>query len=445
MGRQGQGHEHHLALDEMSRVLTASRLLFLVTLLASCVCASGCEQDTAKKATAAPIAMAPAMEARAVDKPGAGRAAAFPSSPDEDAPTGDTNGPPSLWSWNLEHARASREKPASVSFVGPSLTGLVTCVYEAPTDSSAQTIECSLLNPGGRPDVHNRLWKKEIEHGGTRYDSASLTVASQGTQLFVVMYSRASSGGVAMALDFTDGDLLWSQRLEALGDIEHSEYNTEVRAGYTRLPGVEESALVVYGNESQGRYVEVFHPVMGHRIRHDKLPPLEPLLRPDPETEPWGLGVDGEASVSIKQGWGYYSLVEVGDKRLALRKFEGHRRELWGVGADGEDTENIRCFFEQGDAVFIALQSGHDVVLTVYAAEDGEKRASQVISNTSLELVCERGEDFATIYLERPAKQSDVEPDAKLPDGATLRVIREYDSRGNQVSDIRGIWSKTSK
>jgi hypothetical protein len=59
------------------------------------------------------------------------------------------------------------------------------------------------------------------------------------------------------------GAVAWHPRLIGLGSVGHSKYSNRVKI---RLHG---ARLAVYGNESAGRYTEIFDTANGSRLHHE--------------------------------------------------------------------------------------------------------------------------------------------------------------------------------
>lgn len=70
-------------------------------------------------------------------------------------------------------------------------------------------------------------------------------------RVILVHHSVISSGATAVALDAATGRILWTTELEALGPVAHSQYLNHVAV---ELQG---GAIVVFGDEIGGRYIEV--------------------------------------------------------------------------------------------------------------------------------------------------------------------------------------------
>lgn len=81
---------------------------------------------------------------------------------------------------------------------------------------------------------------------------AALLVLDQ--RVYVAEHGRISSGATLSAFDLASGGQLWSLPVHGLGPIGHSKYANRVE-----LAAIQ-GAIVVFGNESSGRYIEVFAP-----------------------------------------------------------------------------------------------------------------------------------------------------------------------------------------
>lgn len=91
-------------------------------------------------------------------------------------------------------------------------------------------------------------------------------IAASADAVFVVTYCAISSGAVVTAFDGERGRVLWTTRLEALGDVAHSEYynDLDVRA--------EDGKVIVSGWEAYGKYVEVLDAKTGEDLGNRKEP-----------------------------------------------------------------------------------------------------------------------------------------------------------------------------
>ena len=91
-------------------------------------------------------------------------------------------------------------------------------------------------------------------------------MALQGDTLYVVHHSSIASGAQLSAFDVHRGKLLWSERLKALGEVEHSKYRNE-----TQLVVDEDAKVVtVFGKEAAGSYVEQRSMESGTLVAHSR-------------------------------------------------------------------------------------------------------------------------------------------------------------------------------
>jgi len=91
-------------------------------------------------------------------------------------------------------------------------------------------------------------WKIEVP----RDFVPAAALAADDERVFLVHHSLIGSGAEAMAFAAADGRLLWRTPLRGLGPVAHSEY--ENHTAVELLPG---AAIVIFGSESAGRYIEV--------------------------------------------------------------------------------------------------------------------------------------------------------------------------------------------
>jgi hypothetical protein len=96
-------------------------------------------------------------------------------------------------------------------------------------------------------------------------DEASIDAGAQAA--YVALYRRGATGARMRAVDVETGLVLWEVSLEALGLFHHSKYANRVQV---RLV---EEWVVVYGDESSGRYVEARAATDGRLIGRRLLTP----------------------------------------------------------------------------------------------------------------------------------------------------------------------------
>ena len=94
------------------------------------------------------------------------------------------------------------------------------------------------------------------------------TVFTQlGNTVFVTDFSPIATGCRVIAYDLKAGKQLWKCSLKGNPPERHSKYRHQVTIT------VDDDAVLVYGNESNGRYIEYVDAKTGKTIGHKKLPP----------------------------------------------------------------------------------------------------------------------------------------------------------------------------
>lgn len=89
-----------------------------------------------------------------------------------------------------------------------------------------------------------------------------------GDRLYYVLFNPAESGGTVVAVDLAHNAKIWKIALRALGPVAHSTYQTQFRIEAAGNPAV----IVVYGNESLGRYIEILDTNTGRTVGHKVFP-----------------------------------------------------------------------------------------------------------------------------------------------------------------------------
>jgi hypothetical protein len=92
-------------------------------------------------------------------------------------------------------------------------------------------------------------------------------------RLYYARFSFGSSGGTIVAVDLKTGTELWTSPLKALGPVQHSAYQNRL----TLTAGSDE--VIVQGNESFGRYIEVKSAATGETLAHKVFPKVEPARK----------------------------------------------------------------------------------------------------------------------------------------------------------------------
>ncbi len=94
------------------------------------------------------------------------------------------------------------------------------------------------------------VWQQPLpKDGGT---DAAVLVDNPHGRAYVAQYSAIASGASVYGFDLATGKQRWVTPVRGLGPVDHSEYLNHVTLRLVR------GALVVFGDEAQGRYIEVF-------------------------------------------------------------------------------------------------------------------------------------------------------------------------------------------
>jgi len=104
-------------------------------------------------------------------------------------------------------------------------------------------------------------WVKAIDAATT--DSAALAVYED--KLFAALYWHGATGCRVLALAIDTGAQHWETTLTGLGSMGHSRYINRVQLN------VSGDRLVVFGNESAGKYIEVLDPSSGRQVQIQKI------------------------------------------------------------------------------------------------------------------------------------------------------------------------------
>lgn len=168
----------------------------------------------------------------------------LPAAPDEDRLQ-------PAWRWR-HPARGDAETPCRFVKGGP---GGASFHLVLDDDGNKGTVECK--SPEGET-----LWLAELAPQGG--DCGVLLAARE--RVFVARCPCIASGCVLIALDMVSGKRLWRTRLEALGPVGHSQYLNRVQLSFQPDHG-----LVVYGNESGGKYIEVVDPATGRSLSNRRV------------------------------------------------------------------------------------------------------------------------------------------------------------------------------
>jgi hypothetical protein len=125
-----------------------------------------------------------------------------------------------------------------------------------------------------RPANYENSWEpfivRIVDKGQEIYSfpAHSETVFTQEWDVvYVADFSPIASGCTVVAYDLKERKELWRCPLKGNPPQAHSEYRHQVNI--TTRPG----AVVIYGKESNGRYIEFVDMHAGKTIEHKKLPP----------------------------------------------------------------------------------------------------------------------------------------------------------------------------
>jgi hypothetical protein len=100
---------------------------------------------------------------------------------------------------------------------------------------------------------------------GFESPTQSMLFARRNNVLYIADFSPNASGCFVSALDLDSGRQLWTTPLVGIGPIDRSKYRNRVNI---ELHG---DRVVVFGNESNGRYVEVLNATTGELVSNKQL------------------------------------------------------------------------------------------------------------------------------------------------------------------------------
>jgi len=146
------------------------------------------------------------------------------------------------WQWDAE---AGKHRPDSV------VQGEDGSRFAFASAPGEETIELQRLQATGTP-----LWIKRISAMGA---NAAVLLYRPG-KLYAALYSEIATGCRVLAQDAASGNVLWDTPLRGLGPSHHSKYSNLVQMRFI------DDRLVVFGNESGGKYVEVLDPDSGQLL-----------------------------------------------------------------------------------------------------------------------------------------------------------------------------------
>jgi outer membrane protein assembly factor BamB len=126
------------------------------------------------------------------------------------------------------------------------------------TFSATDGLHCRVMriDPMGE-----RIWRQAIE--GIGVDSSAIIIHDD--LVYVAIYNRSATGAQVIALDVESGVKVWETALEGLGSIGHSKYSNRVQIQ------IIDDQLVIFGDESRGKYIEVLDSRDGLLIHNRKV------------------------------------------------------------------------------------------------------------------------------------------------------------------------------
>lgn len=254
------------------------------------------------------------------------------------APKGDEP----KWAWN------GSEPGFGESFYhGPIVvkTSVGDCRFVYDDVAQTRTVDC-VASGGKNPGA--RVWGWD-EAGAFVEDAA---VATESDVLFVALFSNIGSGCELRAYRITTGEELWRTHLVGLGPIDHSEYLNDVQLQ------LRPERVLVFGWESEGRYIEVVDRGSGRTIdtlristkgatsKPSSPPPAAPTEPPHPGAAasiPWKwegpdlkLKDTSDATVPVvgKGTCSFHADHEADTAELACR--DSNKKRTWGFVLAGQ-------------------------------------------------------------------------------------------------------------
>src|SRR5262249_42895934 len=130
--------------------------------------------------------------------------------------------------------------------------------------------QVQIIGDRSRRDPYDPYTVRVIEGGvvACSFPAHDETVFTRrGDVLHVARVCPLPTGCPVAAYDLKSWERLWECSLRGIGPIGHSEYRNQVNIT------TDGDAVVVYGKESNGRYIEYVDAKEGKTIGHKKLPP----------------------------------------------------------------------------------------------------------------------------------------------------------------------------
>ena len=136
------------------------------------------------------------------------------------------------------------------------------------------------------PEEDSNSWTMSVLADGKKvYDwpvpmPSGFFVDSNGV-VYHAEFSPAATGCTVMAYDLKGRKLLWQNRLEGLGPVEHSKYRNVVR-----FERVNDEVIAIYGKETVGRYIEIVDMKTGKTVGHKVFTKEETDKKPGAKAAP---------------------------------------------------------------------------------------------------------------------------------------------------------------
>jgi outer membrane protein assembly factor BamB len=87
-----------------------------------------------------------------------------------------------------------------------------------------------------------------------------------GNVLYYPQFHPSSNGAALVAVDLTTGKELWKTQLQGIGPVRHFAYRNLINMEISK------ETVMIFGNESFGRYVEIVQLSTGKTVGHKEFP-----------------------------------------------------------------------------------------------------------------------------------------------------------------------------
>lgn len=126
------------------------------------------------------------------------------------------------------------------------------------TFSATDGLDCRVkrIDPMGE-----LIWRQPLE--GIGADSAAILI--HGNLAYVAAYMRSATSARVFALNTASGEIVWETALEGIGSVGHSKYSNRVQIR------IIDDQLVIFGDESSGKYIEILDSEDGRLIHNRKV------------------------------------------------------------------------------------------------------------------------------------------------------------------------------